>query len=391
MSELRAVARELVRASQRNESVVLASVVRTEGSSYRAVGARMLVREDNTAVGLLSSGCLEGKILERATRVRSTGVAEAMTYDGRSDDELLWGLGTGCNGLVEMLIERRTAEGAGALGALFALALDDVRPSVIATVVRASGPGAPGVGARVRVSAPANVTRDGDWGQSALLNAVIADARGEQVSVRRGMTLEYVIVPSRGCASTETVSAQLSFEHVAPEIELCICGSGPDAVPVARLASALGWGVTVIDPRPVALIPQARFGDARVVECAHSESLGEVISPTPRMAAIVMSHNYERDLDYLGALAGTDAAYIGVLGPRARTDRLLRDLETRGRAMRDQMLTKLHAPIGLDIGGDGAESIALSMVAEISAVMHGRSGSHLREGGATIHECSTRV
>ena len=391
MSEQRAIARELVRASQSNESVVLASVVRTEGTTYRAVGARMVVRADGTMVGLLSSGCLEGEIVERAARVRESGVPEVMTYDGRSDDELIWGLGTGCNGLVEILLERRTAESAGALGALLSRALDDASPSVIATVVRASGAGAPEVGARVFVRAPADVSRDGDWGRSAVLDAVIADAGSAQVSARRGMTLEYA--PAQGDESSpgEAVTAQLSFELVVPSVDLIVCGSGPDAIPVARLATSLGWAVTVVDPRPAALIAPERFGDARVVECAHSDALCQVVAPTARTAAIVMSHNYERDLDYLGALARSDAAYIGVLGPRTRTERLMRDLQARGRPYPESMLARLFAPIGLDVGGDGAEAIALSIVAEVSAVMYGRTCAHLRDRAASVHESSCLV
>jgi xanthine dehydrogenase accessory factor len=391
MSEQRAIARELVRASQRGESVVLASVVRTEGATYRAVGARMVVRADGSTVGLLSSGCLEGEIVERANRVHESGIAEVMTYDGRSDDELVWGLGTGCNGLVEILLERRTAESAGALGALLSRALDDASPSVLATVVRASGPDAPEVGARVLVRAPVDVSRDGDWGQSAVLGAVIADAWGAQVSARRGMTLEYVLAQSDEGSLGEAVTAQISFELVVPSVDLIICGSGPDAVPVAKLETSLGWAVTVVDPRPAALIAAERFGDARVVECAHSESLLEIVTPTPRTAAIVMSHNYERDLDYLDALARSGAAYIGVLGPRARTARLVRDLESRGRPFPESMLARLFAPIGLDVGGDGAEAIALSIVAEVSAAMHGRTGAHLRESVASIHESASLV
>lgn len=391
MSEQRAVARELVRASQWNESVVLASVVRTEGTTYRAVGARMVVRADGTPVGLLSSGCLEGEIMERAARVRESGRAEIMTYDGRSDDELVWGLGSGCNGLVEILLERRSAESAGVLGALLSRALDDARPSVIATVVRASGPGAPEVGARVLVRAPVDVARDGDWGESAVLGAVISDAWSAQVSARRGLTLEYVLAQSDERPLGEAVTAQLSFELVVPGVDLIICGSGPDAIPVARLAASLGWSVTVVDPRPAALISPERFGEARVVECAHSELLCDVVPPSARAAAIVMSHNYERDLDYLDALARSDVAYIGVLGPRSRTERLLRELESRGRAVPEPMLARLFAPIGLDVGGDGADAIALSIVAEVSAVMHGRTGAHLREGAATIHETPTLV
>jgi xanthine dehydrogenase accessory factor len=391
MSEQRAIAHELARASRENESIVLASVVRTEGTTYRAVGARMVVRADGATVGLLSSGCLEGEIIERAVRVRESGRAEIMTYDGRSDDELVWGLGTGCNGLVEILLERRAPERAGALGALLSRALDDARPGVMATVVRASGAGAPEVGARVLVLARGDVSREGDWGASTVLDAVVADAGGAQVSARRGMMLEYVIAPSDEGSGGEAVTAQLSFELVTPVIDLVICGSGPDAIPVARLAVSLGWFVTVVDPRPAALIAPDRFAGARVIECAHSESLRDAVALTPRTAAVVMSHNYERDLDYLDALARSDVSYLGVLGPRARTERLLRDLESRGRAFPQSMLGRLFAPIGLDLGGDGAEAIAISIVAGVASVMHGRTGAHLRVGDAAIHESASLV
>jgi xanthine dehydrogenase accessory factor len=390
MSEQRAIAHELARAARENESIVLASVVRTEGTTYRAVGARMIVRAGGATIGLLSSGCLEGEIIDRAARVRESGIAEIMTYDGRSEDELVWGFGTGCNGLVEILLERRTPESAGKLGALISSALDGAEPSVIATVVRASETGAPGVGARVLVGTE-GIARDGDWGESAVLEAVVADARGAQVSARRGMTLEYVLPQPGEHSPGETVTAQLSFELVMPAIDLVICGSGPDAIPVARLAGSLGWSATVVDPRPVALIAPERFAGARVVECAHSQSLREAVALTARTAAVVMSHKYERDLDYLDALVRSDVAYIGMLGPRARTERLLRDLESRGRAFPSSMLSRLFAPIGLELGGDGAEAIALSIIAEVSAVVHGRTGTHLRAGASAIHETTSRV
>jgi xanthine dehydrogenase accessory factor len=386
MSEQRAIARELVRASHSGESVVLASVVRTVGATYRGVGARMIVRADNTTVGLLSGGCLEGELVERAVRVRESGAPEVVSYDGRSGDELIWGLGLGCNGLVEILLEPRGAASAGALGALLDSALDDAAPSVLATVVRATGEGAPEIGARVLVRAPVHVSRDGDWGRGAALGAVIADAQSGQVRARRGMNLEYVLSRDIEGSLDAAVTVEVAFELVMPSIDIVICGSGPDVVPVARLATSLGWGVTVVDPRPVAFTPPERFGSARVVECAHSDCLGEVVSPNRRTVAVVMSHNYERDLDYLDGLARSDAAYIGVLGPRARTERLLRDLDARGRPFPEGMLDRLFAPIGLDLGGDGAEAIALSIVAEIAAVMSGRAASHLSGRAESIHE-----
>jgi xanthine/CO dehydrogenase XdhC/CoxF family maturation factor len=155
------------------------------------------------------------------------------------------------------------------------------------------------------------------------------------------------------------------------------------------LALTLGWDVTVVDPRPVAVLPPERFAGARVVECAHSENLGRVVATSARTAAVVMSHNYERDLDYFDALTRSGVAYLGVLGPRARTERLFCDLESRGRACGAAMRARIHAPIGLDVGGDGAEAIALSIIAEISAVMNGHSAASLREGAASIHESAS--
>jgi xanthine/CO dehydrogenase XdhC/CoxF family maturation factor len=391
MSDLRVIARELVRAAQAGESVVLASVVRTEGATYRGVGARMIVRADDTMVGLLSGGCLEGDLVQHAARVRESGEAEVVTYDGRSGDDVVWGLGLGCKGLVEILLERRSADSAGAFGAMLSRALDEPSASIVATVVRASGRGAPEIGARVLVRAPIDVARDGEWGRRGAIDAVIADAMGGHVSERRGMNLDYVLADAIGSAVGDAVSAQVAFELVKPTVALVICGSGPDAIPVVKLALSLGWDVTVVDPRPVAVLPPERFAGARVVECAHSERLGDVIAPSARTAALVMSHNYERDLDYFDALTRGDVAYIGVLGPRARTERLLEDLEARGRACLEPVLSRVHAPIGLDVGGDGAEAIALSIIAEVSAVMHGRAGTSLREGLAAIHESPSLV
>jgi xanthine dehydrogenase accessory factor len=391
MSDQRAIARELVRAGDSGETVVLASVVRTEGTTYRGVGSRMVVRGDGTMIGLLSGGCLEAELGARAARVRDSGEAEIMSYDGRSDDELIWGVGLGCNGLVEILLERRDASGARALGEILSRVLDGDSKCVIATVVRAAGAGAPDVGARAFVQNSVAIARDGMWGDAGLLEAAIADASSGPVRERHGMTLEYAISSGARGPLDDAVTAELSYELVAPTVDLIICGSGPDVVPVSRLAVSLGWTVTVVDPRPAALIPAERFPGARVVECGHSELLATVIAPTARTAAIVMSHNYERDLDYLDALARTDVAYIGMLGPRARTERLLRDLDARGREVPADARSRIHAPIGLDLGGDGADAIALSIIAEVSAVMHARPGTHLRERDASIHESPSLV
>jgi xanthine dehydrogenase accessory factor len=394
MSDQRAIADALTLAARYGEDMVVASVVRTAGATYRGVGARMVVRADDTTVGLLSGGCLEAELVQQARRVRESGEPSIFTYDGRSDDEPIWGLGLGCNGLVEILLERRTPTTAGTLGTLLLRALEGAAPSVIATVTLAQGQNAPAVGARVLVRSPAqgsgrdiatDLEIDGDWGSHSILSAVVADARGTELSARRGLNLDYVFSENEGKPGTG-VTVQVAFELVVPSLDVVICGSGPDAIPVARLATALGWRVTVIDPRPVTFTPPARFGEAHVVECAHSEQLGHVVLLTSRTAAIVMSHSYERDLDYLDAIIATDVAYIGILGPRGRTARLLRDLAARGRPCSDSVLERIYGPIGLDVGGDGPEAIALSIVAELSAVMNGRAAAHLRDRAASVHD-----
>jgi xanthine/CO dehydrogenase XdhC/CoxF family maturation factor len=163
-----------------------------------------------------------------------------------------------------------------------------------------------------------------------------------------------------------------------------VCGSGPDTVPVVRLATGLGWHVTVVDHRPVVHAHAERFPGARVVECADPARLADAVALTPRTTAVVMSHHFGRDTDYAQALLAAGVAYVGVLGPRTRTDRMLAEMAARGVAPTAHG-ERLFGPVGLDVGGDGPEAIALAIVAEAAAVASGRAGGHLRDRYAPIH------
>jgi xanthine/CO dehydrogenase XdhC/CoxF family maturation factor len=177
---------------------------------------------------------------------------------------------------------------------------------------------------------------------------------------------------------------EVAYEVVTPAVPLVICGSGPDVVPIARFASELGWNVTVVDHRPDSDSHAARYHGARVVECPEDAKLGEAVALTPRTAAVVMSHHLVRDTDYVQALLDAGVAYVGVLGPRARTDRMLSDLAARqGEPLKNG--ERLFAPVGIDIGGDGPDAIALAVIAEISAVINGRRGGHLRDKRGPLH------
>lgn len=368
----RAISDALRDAADRGESTVLATVVRVTGSSYGGVGSRMLIRPDGSVVGLVSGGCLESDLAEHAKRVISKGRAEVVSYDTRNDEDAPWGLGLGCNGLIEVLVEPLDPADEKSISKLLDTALGGCEPAVIATVIAASDSnGSPSIGAHALIQGPAQIMTTGNWGSTPAL-ARAAEKLSDALSAGR-----------RGTA-TLIDGAEIAFEVVNPSVRLIVCGSGPDALPVAAFAVDLGWDVTVVDHRPLTPAHIARFPGARVVCCDDALSLREKVSITPRTAVVVVSHHFERDRNYLQSLLASDAGYIGMLGPRARTERMLSDLAARGVKTADGD-ERLYAPVGMDIGGDGPDAIALSIVAEVSAVMGHRSGIHLRDKRGPLH------
>ena len=371
MTMLRTIVDALDHAATAGAGAVLATVVRVVGSSYGGVGSRMHVRVDGSTVGIVSGGCLESDLAAHARRVHDAGAAEVITYDTRADDDAVWGLGLGCNGLIEVLLQPLSPADAAALGNLLARALAADAPTALATVVRVDGEraGAPAVGAHALL-APDGPLTTGSWGDGRALADVAARADEALGAGRRGLV-------------QEIGGVHVAFEVVAPTVRLVVCGSGPDALPVAALATQLGWDVAVVDHRPVEHAHPERFPGARVVECADPLRLAESVALTRRTAAVVMSHHFARDTDYVHALLASDARYVGVLGPRSRTERMLADLASRGTPAAPG--DRLYGPVGLDVGGDGREAIALAIVAEVSAVMHGRAGGHLRDRQGSLH------
>ncbi len=374
MTVHRSVVCALIESATSGDATVLSTVVRVTGSSYGGVGARMLIRVDGSTVGLVSGGCIESDIAEHARRVHETGRAEVVSYDTRDDDDAPWGLGLGCNGLIEVLLEPLPAAEAKSVSTLIGDALAADRPSVLASVIASGiGAGAPAVGAHASIGNETMQTT-GNWGDGAVL-ADIPSALDEAIGTgRRGLVREFDGV-------------HVAFEVVTPTLRFVICGSGPDALPIASFAVQLGWDVIVVDHRPVDSARGSRFPGARVVECSDPTALAHVVPLGASTAAVVVSHHFARDLDYVQALLNAGAAYIGVLGPRARTQRMLADLASRGMPPVDPD-GSLFGPVGLDTGGDGPEAIALSIVAEVAAVVNGRSGGHLRSRRGPMHSAA---
>lgn len=278
---------------ERAESLVLVTVYETEGSTYSKAGAQMLVDENGVFRGMLSGGCLEGDLAIRAQQVLETGTSQSVTYDLGADDDELWGMGVGCDGLMRILLQPLLPQ-------------DDYAPF-----------------------------------------SRIAD-------ILRGHTAAEITLPIEGEPLAELTVA------VEPPPSVLVLGAGLDAEPVVRFAAELGWRCTVFDHRP-AYVDNGDFSTAESTCCAPCDELGKQLDLSRFRLAIVMSHHLASDRSYLQQLAETDIAYVGLLGPQARRDRLLSELGD----VAPKLENRLYGPAGLDLGGRGPGPIALSIVAQM--------------------------
>ncbi len=320
---------------------VLATVVATAGSTYRKPGARMLIMADGSNHGLLSGGCLEADLSLHALEVLSRNVARAVEYDMRGPDDILYGIGAGCEGAMRVLLEP-AGPGTVAYDALLAAA-DVTRRGRAASLVAVHASG----GMPLGTYAPGGE----------LPAELLAAARFENDAAR-----------SREVAFMDGDSPGRAFvEFLAPQPHLLVCGAGPDAQPVVGAALALGWRVSVVDHRP-AYAAAERFPGADL-ERADARDLRTVVDLARCHAAVVMSHHLPSDMAYLRALAAAGVpGFVGLLGPHARRQRIFEELGPAAHAL----ASRLHGPVGIDIGAVTPEAIALSIVSQIHAWLAGR-------------------
>jgi xanthine dehydrogenase accessory factor len=364
---------------EQGRHMALATIVSVRGSTYRRPGARLLVPDEGASVGNLSGGCLEGEVEELGRGVMASGESRLTLYDLTADDEVIWGWGLGCNGAIEVFVE--PAERAAEIAETLRDAIENQRAVVIATVITASSsspsPSSPSslvpVGARLLVRP--HEDRRGSTGVAALDDELEIRAREALLSGRTEAVT--VAVPGH--------EVRAFIESVLPPPRLLVCGAGHDAIPVVKLASELGWRTVVVDDRPE-FLDRARFpGVGELVKAQPGEAATKAGSDR-RCYALVMSHNYLRDRDYLKSFLASDVAYIGMLGPQPRTERLLADLATEGIVPSPQRLSVIYGPAGLDLGSEGPEEIAVAVVAELLAVARDRQGGFLRDRTGTIHD-----
>lgn len=332
--------------SEQGEVLVLASVYETQGSTYSKAGAQMLINSEGDFQGMLSGGCLEGDLAERARAVLESGVPQAVTYDLSLDAEELWGLGVGCDGLMRIFLQPLTPgkkyEPFATMCKAYAGLTDEIAATVLESTIDELAPGS------------TLVTVDGEAAYSDIDQALTGQIQAAAgAALLQGESKASRVVVGEG-------EAKILFSILRPPPRILVLGAGLDAEPVVRLATELGWRVTVQDHRP-AYVESGDFSLAENVYCVPVAETATAISLNEYAAAIVMSHHLASDRQYLRQLAAADIAYIGLLGPRDRRRRLLEELGEHA----ERLTPRLHGPAGLDIGGRGPASIALSIVAEM--------------------------
>jgi xanthine dehydrogenase accessory factor len=328
-------------AQKNGEACVLATVTYVDGSSYRMPGARMLMTEKGDLVGCVSGGCLERDLVRKANWVLQKKETMLIPYDTREDTEVEtrpMGAGLGCNGWIEILLEP----------------IFPNQPHLVLEKLKEwNRLGREGV---IRLYPHQKNPHPEFFGTDAML------------------------------ASADSVrDSHVYFEKFTPTISLTLIGAGYDAVALAGLAVKMGHEVRIVDFRSSLPIPRRAFAGVSEYILCEPHEVGEKLKLNERSVVVVMTHHADDDLAALTEILSQKPAYVGLLGPKIRGKRLLDTLKQNGISLSRETLKNIYFPVGLDIGAETPAEIALSVLAEISAVMNDRKGGLLRERAGPIH------
>jgi xanthine dehydrogenase accessory factor len=327
------------------ESLVLGTIVRTEGSTYRKAGARILFSASGDSSGLLSGACLEVDLRERAARVLRSGNPERAIFDSRTSDDPIWGIGLGCEGANHIWLQPATPANDYAPLVYLNACLQNHQPGCVSTVIGGE-------------ALPSELGRFG-----------YAQIRGgDDLAVR--LSTCHALKPEIQLVSFRSRLLEVFVSPATLPPALLLCGAGPDAIPVAQFGALLGWKVTIFDHRP-AYASAANFPRGTRVLCGRPEELSQRLTTSLFDAAVIMSHSLSADALYLRALSTDGPSYIGLLGPASRRARVLKEA---GSAV-ETVAGRIRGPVGLDIGAKTPAGIALAIVAQIHAVLGLHKGS----------------
>jgi xanthine dehydrogenase accessory factor len=346
----------------------LATIVRVTGSSYRSPGTRMLISGDGRWFGSISGGCLEGDALRKARQVMSDNVPLMVRYDTNEESNQQLGINLGCNGIIDVLLEPIVPDAENNPIKFVNDFITTSEPVALATIFSGRG-----IGGKILMTLTGVVKNS--FENELLQEAVIADLRNI-FEDRRSEPRYYTI---------DDEEYGIFLELIQPSISLLIFGGGVDARPVSQLAKKSGWNVEVTDECAAHIAP-IFFPDADKLSLCRREFLDVDFTITPFTACLLMSHNYEYDLDVLKKLVKTDTPYIGIMGPLRRMEKMKAAFALRGEPLTAHDLDRIHAPVGVDIGAETADEIAVAIIAEILAVFSSRTAGFLKSKNTTIHQ-----
>ncbi|MCU0381173.1 MAG: XdhC family protein [Chitinophagaceae bacterium] len=371
MKEFQTILKAYEQSTREKKRVALATLVHVDGSSYRRPGARMLVTEEGQLTGAISGGCLEGDALQKAMLVMAQQQSRIVTYDTTDEDDDTLGVGLGCNGIIQVLME--PINPADPLNQLVFLekVVSKRQKAVLVTLFSMDNKKGPQPGTCLMLDEAGEFQGKAD---PALESILKEDAR-EAFRNQKSLFKQYI---SAGGSHTAFI------EFIQPAVSLVIVGAGNDAMPLVDMADLLGWDVRVIDGRSSHAKPE-RFERACQVLVSKPEAVLEQIPIDRQTVFVLMTHNYNYDKAMLKALVQKDIFYIGSLGPKKKLDRMLGELAQEGLVLTDAQRAIIHGPVGLDIGAETSEEIALSILAEIKAVLSGKEGQSLKHIDGEIH------
>lgn len=372
MKEFKTILSEYKKLDTSSRKAAIATVVKVRGSSYRSPGARMLITDDGRWVGSISGGCLEGDALRKARLVMQSNLPMTVTYDTREESNQNLGIGLGCNGVIDVLIEPIDPLQKNNLIQTFTRVVEANRPIALATVFNSSSEQI-SVGQKLLMDENETIIENS---MSDIVRNTIQTDLKKHFELKRSNSRAYVF---------DGGDVDIYLELIQPSISLIIFGGGFDARPVSVLAKSLGWEVQVTD-ECVAHIAPVFFPTADKLSLCDRSFVDRDFNIGEYTACVLMSHNYDYDRDVLRKLLKSPAPYIGILGPRKRFDKMLSEFEQEGITPLSTDIHRIHSPIGIDLGAETPDEIALSIIGEIQAKFTNRSGGFLKYRQGPIHQ-----
>lgn len=376
MKEIKDIIGAYDTATTKGLRTALATVVHVDGSSYRRPGARMLITEEGNLTGAISGGCLEGDALRKALLVITGNKPLLVTYDTNDEDDAKFGMGLGCNGIIQVLIEPIDNSNQQNPINLLKKATQRRKESVIITLFSLQDRRAQQPGTCVIINFDEIISSAGVM----LEDEMLSDGKNT-LQEKKSQFKNY---------TSDKYDLIAFIEFLALPISLVIAGAGNDIIPVTQLAEVLGWQITIVDGR-AHLANENRFSSSCQVLTVKPEEVLQRISIDDRTAFALMTHNYNYDMALMRELINRNAKYIGLLGPKKKRDRMLQELTDSGLQINDQQMACIFGPVGLNIGAETPEEIALSIISEIQSIFSGKDASSLKINMHTIHDRFTTV